>query len=125
VDIAVVITNVTIMNMLPYGLVEIFDFGLNNLSPASENRVSELVYIAGTRLCFELKYAFADIHKRRTERMVAPRCCLTLTLKKPTEFCASANHSKRKKPLTPPSESKLTVGAPSQNFHKANSFPLI
>src|SRR5579863_2937957 len=50
----------------------------------------------GEALCFEVKYAFADIHSRHTERTGARRCGLIQSRKKMTGFRASAEHSKRK-----------------------------
>jgi hypothetical protein len=52
-----------------------------------------------------MKYAYADIRSRYTERTAASACGSIQIPQKSIAFYASAKRSKRKKPLTPASES--------------------
>jgi hypothetical protein len=63
-----------------------------------------------------MKYAFAAIRNRHTERTAAPPCGPIQIPRKPIAFRAHARHSKRKEPLTPASESNETAGALQPEF---------
>jgi hypothetical protein len=59
-----------------------------------------------------LKYAFADIHSRHTERTAALAREPIQIPKKPSAFCASVKPFERKKLLTPASGSNEANKAP-------------